>query len=247
MTLLVCEKLEKWIADNTYHSATSVGNFMGEREPLWTFIAPDELLNAIRKGTFTAQADTKLLDADKLRREMRDILADVMSNDVLEPERALVMHLERAIDSGRLAAQADGGLVANADGLLPCPFPACGSDDLSVIACEFDNQYWAISCNKCACNGPAKPTKDEARQAWNTRPSHSGWQPMLTAPYDGTEIELLVRHRTWYQVKEDERDQWQAAVKAKFIMHNGGGWTWAGMTGNILGWRNIQLSPEVKP
>lgn len=191
MTLLVCAELEKWIAENRY-----TDDFGNHYLP-----SPDKLLDEIRKGTFTAQAD--------------------------------------------------GGLVANADGLLPCPL-GCDRGEIEVFFPKKNTIEFKCTCCGLKYTGKhLRMTREELKQAmtkkWNTRPSHSGWQPMLTAPYDGTEIELLIRHRTWYQVKEDERDQWQAAVKAKFIMHNGGGWTWAGMTGNILGWRNIQPSPEVKP
>lgn len=63
------------------------------------------------------------------------------------------------------------------------------------------------------------------------------WRAMLYAPQDGTEIELLIHHTNRRYAKPDERPQWEQVVRAKWINHNGGGWTWHGMAGWCQGWR----------
>ena len=62
---------------------------------------------------------------------------------------------------------------------------------------------------------------------------------MSTAPRDGTEINVLVRHQNWDFEKPGNRDQWEQMVVAKWIDHNGGGWTWNGLCGALIGWRPI--------
>jgi hypothetical protein len=61
------------------------------------------------------------------------------------------------------------------------------------------------------------------------------WFPIDSAPKDGTEIQLLIRHE-WYEIAFDKA-QWQQEVKARWIEHNGGGWTWDGMLGQPIQWR----------
>jgi hypothetical protein len=71
-----------------------------------------------------------------------------------------------------------------------------------------------------------------------------GWQPMLTAPLDGTEIEILVRHPTYWlclksQAPVAAEQLWQQTVRGQWIDHNGGGWSWRGLAGSPVGWRAI--------
>lgn len=82
--------------------------------------------------------------------------------------------------------------------LKPCPF--CGGD---AYVQEDDSRFFA-ACSNCFCNvgegyDPcAMPdhcfyTKDAAVEAWNTRHGdepQASWQPIETAPKDGTEIEI---------------------------------------------------------
>ena len=75
-------------------------------------------------------------------------------------------------------------------------------------------------------------------------PSASDWRPMVSAPLDGTEIELLMRHFTYWTAlkvngKEEAEKLWQAVVRGRWIDHNGGGWTWHGMAGSPVGWRPL--------
>lgn len=64
------------------------------------------------------------------------------------------------------------------------------------------------------------------------------FRPMSEAPRDGTEIECLVYHRNRRYAKKSEKPEWADIVKAHWIDHNGGGWTWRGMMGQFRGWRH---------
>lgn len=70
------------------------------------------------------------------------------------------------------------------------------------------------------------------------------WQPMLTAPLDGTEVELIIRHNNWIYASAKDREQWEQIVSARWIDFNGGGWTWHGMAGMPVGWRLLSGSAK---
>lgn len=79
-------------------------------------------------------------------------------------------------------------------------------------------------------------------------PSPEGWRAMLYAPRDGTKVELLIEHRTWWTAHKcspDEARMWRAICEGQWIDHNGGGWTWAGMSGTPIGWRTLK-TPNAK-
>ena len=63
-----------------------------------------------------------------------------------------------------------------------------------------------------------------------------GMQAIDTAPRDGTEILLLVRHANYALASAQDREQWQAWETGKWIDHNGGGWTWHGIAGSPVAW-----------
>lgn len=85
--------------------------------------------------------------------------------------------------------------------IKPCPF--CDGKPYAQENGRLGFRYWEVVCdNECDFTGPAKNTKDEAVEAWNRRPAlaakdadienlRSRWQPIETAPRDGT---LIILH-----------------------------------------------------
>lgn len=130
--------------------------------------------------------------------------------------------------------------------LLPCPF--CGGNGASM-----SNGSWQTSCTECHAGTPMRYAERElAEAAWNRRvtlaaqPSAGAqggvvrdWQPMRTAPKDGTEIETLCVHPTAHYSKDAFGEGWAAVVKVKWIDHNDGGWTWSGLCGVHMAWRPL--------
>ena len=130
-------------------------------------------------------------------------------------------------------------IAALVDRFLSWPLPKSVAADL----CATDANYPHPRC------GTNLLTADEARQMLeHVLAAHpamkDGWQPMLTAPLDGTEIELLVRHHAYWTAlkcdgKEKADKEWQGPVTGKWIDHNGGGWTWRGHSGSPVAWRPL--------
>lgn len=46
-----------------------------------------------------------------------------------------------------------------------CPYPDCGSDDVSVEYDEHDHSF--VICRKCGCRGPRRPQPSHARISWD--------------------------------------------------------------------------------
>ncbi len=65
------------------------------------------------------------------------------------------------------------------------------------------------------------------------------WQTIDTAPKDGREIWLRVEHLNFRFAGKDksERKLWQQTVKAHWIDHNSGGFTWYGLCGSPTHWQ----------
>lgn len=62
-------------------------------------------------------------------------------------------------------------------------------------------------------------------------------RPMDEAPKDGTEILIHFRHQNWQYAKTaEEKARWEENCIAKWIDHNGGGWTWHGIAGQPVEW-----------
>ena len=72
--------------------------------------------------------------------------------------------------------------------LLPCPF--CGGTDLSIRT-DLQSSFAHVVCGDCDAQGPPASfaemlwEKEDAAAYWNQR---SAWQPIETAPRDGTQI-----------------------------------------------------------
>ena len=91
---------------------------------------------------------------------------------------------------------------------------------------------------------------DDAGYSPVSETSTPDWQPMVSAPLDGTEIQLLVRHHDYWTAlkldgKKHAEEKYQGVVIGKWIDHNGGGWTWHGGSGSPVGWRPMgALNPK---
>lgn len=74
--------------------------------------------------------------------------------------------------------------------LLPCPH--CGGSDVRfdrhVHGSSPTGEIWSMCCYDCGATFPNRYRKELLVNAWNTRAD--GWQPIETAPKDGTRILL---------------------------------------------------------
>ena len=72
--------------------------------------------------------------------------------------------------------------------LLPCPF--CGGEAKTVF--RGAPEQW-VSCHVCNASGPMRDASKTAIAAWNRRTPPNDWQPIETAPRNGTtEIDIWV-------------------------------------------------------
>lgn len=70
----------------------------------------------------------------------------------------------------------------------------------------------------------------------------AAWQDIATAPKDGTPILIRFRHAN-YKFAGDRRDEWEEVCVARWIDHNGGGWTWHGICGVPVDFRPLPQPP----
>lgn len=70
-----------------------------------------------------------------------------------------------------------------------------------------------------------------------------------SAPKDGSPVWLWVVHRSARYSRDPIAEGWEAPVRAEWIDHNAGGWTWHGLAGSIVMWmpRHDGLSIDGKP
>lgn len=66
------------------------------------------------------------------------------------------------------------------------------------------------------------------------------------APRDGTPILALVRHPNWKYAGIADKFNWQELVVARWMEHNGGGWTWYGVLGELIGWQPLQKAVQME-
>jgi hypothetical protein len=71
------------------------------------------------------------------------------------------------------------------------------------------------------------------------------WQPIETAPKDGTRLLLwCVHHNAQYADDPVEFSRWAGAVIGSWTNHNGGGWTWSGHAGTPIHWMPLPEPPK---
>lgn len=70
------------------------------------------------------------------------------------------------------------------------------------------------------------------------------WQPIETAPKDGSEIQIRVVHPNAKYSKDPEGEGWIMWCRAHWIDHNGGGFTWHGPLGEITHWMPLDREPK---
>lgn len=81
-----------------------------------------------------------------------------------------------------------GRKMSEAPDAPPCPF--CGGDDIGRIDGPPEDDWVANVCRDCHARGPHNYSDAQALAAWSQRANV--WQPIETAPKDGTSI-LAVR------------------------------------------------------
>jgi len=131
--------------------------------------------------------------------------------------------------------------------LLPCPF--CGCRPEIVPWHGGPKSKRRVECNNQDCDVmPAVCGDNEkvAAKRWNRRalPDDDGWQPIETAPKDGTQILAWCVHINAKYSKDPIEERWECPVIASWIDFNKGGWTWHGMAGTFTKWRPLPKPPE---
>ena len=70
------------------------------------------------------------------------------------------------------------------------------------------------------------------------------WQPIETAPRDGTYIIAWTVHANAKYSKDPIAEGWACPSIVKWIDHNGGGWTWNGLAGVHTHWMPLPDAPD---
>lgn len=69
------------------------------------------------------------------------------------------------------------------------------------------------------------------------------WRPIEEAPKDGTSIIAYCVHVNAKYATNSIQEGWEYPVIAKWIDHNGGGWTWHGMAGTFTHYMPLPPAP----
>lgn len=71
----------------------------------------------------------------------------------------------------------------------------------------------------------------------------AGWLPIDTAPKDGTRILIWFVHPNAEYSADPVGEGWAGPHEARWLDHNGGGWTWYGLAGKATFWQPMPAPP----
>lgn len=101
-----------------------------------------------------------------------------------------------------------------------------------IRGCATDDQYTDVVTRATDALNAAAETLVRA-----------GWQPIETAPKDGTRILLWCVHQNAQYAKDARAEGWEAAVIGEWTTHNRGGWVWHGLAGKHTHWMPLPDPP----
>ena len=73
-----------------------------------------------------------------------------------------------------------------------------------------------------------------------------GWRPLETAPHDGSEVEIRIVNFIAAACDDPVKDGVIATARARWIDHNGGGFTWYGLAGAPSQWRPLHADHKTE-
>jgi len=101
--------------------------------------------------------------------------------------------------------------------LLPCPF--CGVTDTIILNGPVEDDWCAVSCDKCHARGPINYTDSHAIAAWNTRATPPGMirldAPELLAMVDALREATSQLESVTGADDRPESDSWYVVTDAR--------------------------------
>lgn len=88
---------------------------------------------------------------------------------------------------------------------------------------------------------PNSTRQDQAQLS--ASPGEGAWRALGDSPKDGSEVELLIVHQNALVSSDPVAEGWIQIVRARWIDHNAGGWTWYGLAGLVMAWRPTTTAP----
>lgn len=112
----------------------------------------------------------------------------------------------------------------------------------SALLRKGDEPSTGQDCPKCGVSFRLQFRRLPASEPPRCAPEQQ-WHPIETAPKDGTRIVAWCVHPTAEYAKDAVNEGWSAPVVARWIDHNGGGWTWHGHLGEFTHWMPLPPPP----